>query len=83
MEIIKYPQRQDWENLTKRALADEAEEVSRTVSDIISRVRAEGDKALLDYERRFTGATLSDLKVTDREMADAETLVTENLQPRI
>ena len=83
MEIIKYPQRQDWENLTKRALADEAEEVSRTVSDIISRVRAEGDKALLDYERRFTGATLSDLKVTDREMADAETLVTENLPQAI
>ena len=49
---------------------DEAD-VSGVVSGIISRVRAEGDAALIDLAARFDHASLASLKVTDEEREDA------------
>ncbi len=45
----------------------------RSVADIIARVRAEGDQALIDYTRRFDDPHLSAdrLRVTDREIEKA------------
>ncbi|NCB62009.1 MAG: histidinol dehydrogenase [Clostridia bacterium] len=47
------------------------ETVERAVRDIIDRVRAEGDHALLDDARRFDGAELSSLEVTGAELDEA------------
>ncbi len=46
-------------------------DVSGTVSDIIARVRAEGDAAVFDYCRRFDGADLATLSVTEEEIDEA------------
>ncbi|MDH3978230.1 MAG: histidinol dehydrogenase [Gammaproteobacteria bacterium] len=45
------------------------------VADIIARVREGGDAALLELTQRFDGITLESLRVTDEEMAYAETQV--------
>ena len=45
--------------------------VEATVSDIIARVRAEGDAAVLDYCRRFDGADLATLAVSEAEIDEA------------
>ncbi|MBQ8858709.1 MAG: histidinol dehydrogenase [Clostridia bacterium] len=45
--------------------------VEETVADIISRVRAEGDSAVLDYCRRFDGADLASLAVSEEEIDEA------------
>ena len=37
--------------------------ISETVSDIISNVRRNGDKALLSYAEKFDGAMISNLEV--------------------
>lgn len=42
-----------------------------TVKDIIESVKRGGDKALLDFTRRFDGATLKSLEVTARERKTA------------
>ena len=49
--------------------------VEATVSEIIARVRAEGDSALLDYTKRFDGAELDALAVTRAEIDEAMGLV--------
>ena len=44
------------------------EDVSRAVDEVIERVRRDGDKALLDYTKRFDGVELSSLAVTEEEI---------------
>lgn len=45
--------------------------VEATVADIIANVREKGDAAVLDYCRRFDGASLSSLAVTEEEIDEA------------
>ncbi|MBR4864418.1 MAG: histidinol dehydrogenase [Oscillospiraceae bacterium] len=54
-------------------------DVTGTVRDIITTVIREGDKALLDYTRRFDGAELTSLEVTQQEREEAESLVPQEL----
>ncbi len=83
MEIIRYPQHSEWDTLTKRALADSANEVKAIVSDIISNVRTRGDEALREYEKRFTGANLDSLIVTQEEFDEANNLISQDLRTAI
>ncbi len=83
MEIIRYPQHSEWNTLTKRALADSANEIKAIVSDIISNVRTRGDEALREYEKRFTGANLDSLIVTQEEFDEANNLISQDLRTAI
>ena len=83
MEIIKHPSRDKWEQLSKRALADKANEVKTIVADIIANVTQHGDKAVMEYEQRFTGATLDSLAVSNKEITEAFSLVNEELKEAI
>lgn len=83
METIKYPARDSWDSLCRRALADKAAEVTATVTDIIAEVEKRGDQALIDYEKRFTGASLSALEVTAEELDHAETAISDELKTAI
>ena len=83
MEIIKYPSRDKWQQLSQRALADKAMEVKAIVSDIIANVAQRGDMAVKEYEQRFTGATLNTLAVSADEMAEASSLVSDELKDAI
>ena len=47
------------------------EDVSRAVDEVIAAVRRGGDKALLDYTKRFDGAELTDLAVSEEEIEAA------------
>ena len=49
----------------------EEKDVEAVVDEIIGRVRAEGDKALLEYEARFDKAKLESLQVSEAEIAAA------------
>jgi len=59
--------------LRQRSLADVSPEVEATVREIVARVRADGDAALLEYEQRFDCPTLAlgDLRVADEELEAA------------
>lgn len=83
MEIIKYPSESQWDDLILRSKTEEAQEVAAIVSGIIDEVRANGDSALINYENRFTGASLDSLSVTDEEMYLAESQVSPELKAAI
>lgn len=83
MEILRYPDRKEWPSLCQRALASQAAEVKAIVANIISQVKSRGDEAIREYEQRFTGAIFNSLRVSDREIAEAERQVSDDLKQAI
>ena len=53
------------------------------MAEIISQVRERGDEALREYASRFDGVELSDLRVSETEIAEAEQRVDEALKQAI
>ena len=82
MKLIKYPSKEQWTELLKRPALN-TENLFDTVRSIINKVRAEGDKAVLEYEATFDKVTLSALAVTPEEIQVAGTLVSDELKAAI
>lgn len=79
LDTILYPEREAWPRLMQRGITDTSA-VRETVTAVLADVRRRGDQALLEYEERFDGVTLSSLRVSEAEMAEAESLVGEPLK---
>lgn len=79
MRIIKYPSKADWAALLERPHIDNSG-LMATVSGVLDDVRQNGDEAVLRYEEKFDHVKLTSLAVGDDEMAEAETLVSEELK---
>lgn len=76
MNTIKYPVRSEWKELLRRPTLN-IETLRSTVSEVLARVRQEGDQAILDYEEKFDHVQLTALQATAAEFDEAEELVTE------
>ena len=79
LDTILYPEREAWPRLMQRGITDTSA-VRETVATVLADVRRRGDQALLEYEERFDGVTLTSLRVSEAEMAEAESLVGEPLK---
>ena len=82
IKITKYPEPEAWSALMTRA-AESTAQLEQTVAEIISQVRERGDEALREYASRFDGVELSDLRVSETEIAEAEQRVDEALKQAI
>lgn len=82
MNLIINPDKSQWAELLKRPVMN-TESLFDTVRGIIERVKAEGDRAVLEYEKKFDKVALAALAVTEEEQAEAETLVGEELKKAI
>lgn len=82
MEIIKYPSREDWGELTKRPALD-VTTLFDTVRGVLDDVRQNGDAAVRSYEERFDKVSLPNLQVSDDEMDRAEALVPDDMKEAI
>lgn len=71
MKLIKYPDRSQWNEILKRPVL-ETENLFDTVRNIINRVRAGGDRVVMEYEAVFDKAELTSLAVTSAEIEEAE-----------
>lgn len=79
LDTILYPEREAWPRLMQRGITDTSA-MRETVAAVLADVRRRGDQALLEYEERFDGVTLTSLRVSEAEMAEAESLVGEPLK---
>ncbi len=79
MKTIKYPVPADWTMLLKRPTLN-VDALRDTVNTVLDRVKREGDKAVLAYEEQFDKVELTSLRVSEKEMVEAETWVDENLK---
>ena len=82
MKQIEYPDKTQWAELLKRPSLN-VESLFDTVRTILDRVKTEGDRAVLAYEEQFDKVKLSALAVTEEEMREAETLISEELKNAI
>ena len=82
IKITKYPEPEAWSALMTRA-AESTAQLEQTVAEIIAQVRERGDEALREYASRFDGVELSDLRVSETEIAEAEQRVDEALKQAI
>ncbi len=79
VEIVRYNAKER-ESLIKKLMRGESDNRFQPVVDeIIETVRNSGDSALLDYTKRFDGADLSSLIVTDEEIKAAVASVDKDL----
>ncbi|ASW73708.1 histidinol dehydrogenase [Chryseobacterium piperi] len=82
MFIHRYPQKSTWAELIRRPVLKK-EEVSEIVSDIFKKVEREGDQALLEFSKKFDSADIGSISVSQDEIEEAETLVSEELKKAI
>ncbi len=82
MQIIKYPSREEWKDITTRPVLNNSG-LYETVRNILDDVRNNGDQAVLSYEEKFDKVKLERLPVTPEEISEAEHKVPEDLKAAI
>ena len=82
MNIIRYPERAKWSDLLKRS-ALHTEDIRPAVKEIIGKVRAEGDRAIYEYEEKFDKVKLNSLLVTPEEFDEAGKAIGSELKEAI
>lgn len=82
MQVIKYPKRQNWEQLLVRPILDTTF-LERTVANILADVRKHGDEALKHCARHFDKVELTDFLVSEEEFAAAEAQISDELKTAI
>ena len=78
MKIIKYPQRDSWEEIVRRPHLD-LSQLNATVNGVLSDIKENGDKAVRKYEEKFDHASLSKIEVTAEEKEKAMSLISKEL----
>ena len=78
MKIIRYPERGDWAKIVERPHLD-VSQLNAIVKSVLDDIRANGDKAVMAYEEKFDHVKLSSLAVSEAEIDEAMTQVSEDL----
>lgn len=82
MELFINPDKSEWTSILKRPLFDN-KELEPIVAGILENVRDNGDKAVLEYCRKFDNPNIENLQVTQQEISVAESLVSDKLKAAI
>ncbi|WP_298535223.1 histidinol dehydrogenase [uncultured Algibacter sp.] len=82
MEIIKNPDRRNWNSILERPTETIAN-IEAIVNEVLNDVRVNGDVAIKKYTAKFDGVELESNIVTQEEFKNAENLVPEKLQKAI
>ena len=78
MNIIRYPEKSEWSKLVERPHLD-VSQLNETVAAVLADVKKRGDDAVKGYELKFDHVDLPSIVVTDEEMQEAETIVSQEL----
>jgi len=82
INVLKYPDRKDWQDIVKRPVFETAS-LEKSVKKILERVKAKGDKAIRKYTNEFDGVKLKKLAVTEKEIKLAELSLPDELKNSI
>jgi len=82
MKISKYPQKETWSELIKRPSLQK-EKLTELIAEIFDEVEKNGDEALIDFCKKYDGAEVSQLFVTEEEVEIAEQMVDSELKQAI
>ena len=82
MKIIKYPTKSELRKILKRPLSN-SNNLEKTVSKIINRVKNKGDKALFDLTQKYDRVKLSKFKIPNSAIIESEKCITPELKNAI
>ncbi|WP_042721175.1 histidinol dehydrogenase [Flavobacterium sp. B17] len=82
MRTYRYPKKTEWKELTQRPTI-QREELSDVVQNIFEAVQHKGDKALLEFSKKFEQADLETVVVSEIEIENAEKEISEELKVAI
>jgi histidinol dehydrogenase len=82
MKIIKYPDRKNWKEVLQRPLLDSSS-LEVTVKNILEEVKTGGDEAVKKFILQFDKAAISDLRVPEKEIEEAEFCLSGELKQAI
>jgi len=79
MQLIKYPEKKDWEDICKRPALDHFS-LKKSVQAILDEVKENGDDALKRLTLKFDKIDMEDVAVTALEIEEAIRLVPDDLK---
>ncbi|MFC2136612.1 histidinol dehydrogenase [Bacteroidota bacterium] len=79
MEVIKYPDKLNWNNILKRPVI-EINKLDDIVKEILRDIKVNGDKAVTKYCKEFDKVELNEFNVTNEEFEQAEEQVNSELK---
>ena len=82
MQQFINPAPADWESILKRPTAS-FKDLEPLVEEVFQEVQAKGDQALVDYTLKFDKVKLDSFRVTAKEYARAEKIVSTHLKEAI
>ncbi|MGE8512987.1 MAG: histidinol dehydrogenase [Chryseobacterium culicis] len=82
MKIYRYPTKNTWKELVKRPVLEQ-KEISGLITEIFTEVEKNGDKALIEFNRKFDKAETVSIKVSDVEIQEAEKQIDDELKQAI
>lgn len=82
MEVIKYPPQKEWTELLKRP-SFEAKSLDETVQAVINQIRNRGDEAVIEYTKKFDGASLDTFEVPKEDYLEADNKLSQDLKDAI
>lgn len=82
MNIIRYPEKEQWAAIVERPRLDMSQ-LDETVASVLADIKKRGDDAVKGYELKFDHVDLSSICVTEAEIQEAEGLVSPELKEAI
>ena len=82
MKVYINPPQQEWSEIIARPVID-ISEMEAIISPVLSNVKANGDKALIDYAEKFDKVIIDNLSVSVSEIEEAEDLLSQELKTAI
>ena len=82
MKTYINPNKKEWPEILRRPLFD-VSELYPTVLSVLDDIKKRGDVALREYTLKFDGVDIQDFAVSEKEINEAETLVTADLKEAI
>lgn len=82
MQVYKYPERKDWKEILLRPAFDSSA-LEKKVQKILNKVKKDGDKAVRKFTKDFDGVKLKNFLVTENEIENAASQVTDELKEAI
>lgn len=82
MKIYRYPTKGSWKDLVKRPVLEQ-KEISEIISEIFTEVEKNGDKALIEFNKKFDKADTQSISVTEEEIENAEKQISNELKQAI
>lgn len=70
MKIIEFPEKKEWAEIKERPHIS-LDSLSETVSTVLKEIKADGDKAVIKYEKKFDKVLLNHLRVSSKEIKEA------------